>query len=193
MKRFLQLFPAAILLFVLLGNASSSFALSEDGNNPQIALSVVQASPGATIEVSGGRFQPDIFVTIVIAQNGTQTELGKIIADDHGEFTTTILLPMNLQIGPAEFRGIDEKNRVAVAPLTVIADESGQDQNGQRSEEDPLLAPMPSVLNSVSTAVPPTPVSSKNQSVGSSFNFLPWMAAGIGIVALFLLALRFKR
>jgi hypothetical protein len=137
----LHLLTSFIVLILTLGMISSTSAW--EGDTPQVVLRVARASPGATIEVEGGRFEPDILVRFTLIQSVTQTPLGSVFADDHGEFTTSVFLPLELQSGQYEFQALDEKNRRAVAPLTIVPEAIEEEGNGQRENEDPLLAPMP--------------------------------------------------
>lgn len=123
--------------------AISSPVLAEEGETPQLVLSVLEASPGATIEVTGGHFEPDVLVTFILFRNGTQIQLGTVFADYHGDFTAAVLLPLDLQLGRSEFRAVDEKGHGAIAALTIVPDPSGLEGGEAREEEDPLLAPMP--------------------------------------------------
>jgi hypothetical protein len=151
---------------------------------PQIALSVSEASPGATIEVEGGRFDPDAIVSFYLFHSGGQVQLGGVLADDHGEFLSSVFLPLSLEPGSYEFHAIDENNRVTAAPLAIIADVSGQAQDGQRAEDDLLLAPMPTytspTLAAPTAAMPASPVSAQPRSS------IPWalVAAGAAGAAL---------
>ena len=122
---------------------ASPLRLFASGGIPQVALNVSQASPGATIEVTGGRFEPDAVVTFVLAQAEKQIQLGTVIADDHGEFTAPILLPFDLAYGQYEFQAIDEQHRITKADLTVSPDSGDVEDSEQRGEDEPLLAPMP--------------------------------------------------
>ena len=100
MRRFLpHLFIVIVTLIFAAVPLLSASAIGENGERPQIALRVAQASPGATIEVEGGRFEPDIMVKFVLFQNGTQHQLGTILADDHGEFLIPVFLPVELEPG----------------------------------------------------------------------------------------------
>jgi hypothetical protein len=193
MKRFLQVLFAVSLCVLISVPGTTVVAFAEGGATPQIALSVLQASPGATIEITGGRFEPDIFVTLILSQNGTETRLGKILADDHGEFTTTVLLPSELQLGQYEFRAVDEKNRAATSPLAIVADASGSDAADARQEEDGLLLPMPTLAPNA-----PTPMLGSVSSAQSRPSENPWMpsawiAAGIGMIFIMGLLIRLKR
>jgi hypothetical protein len=190
MKLFLRFLFLAILVMAF---PVTSMALGEGGETPQIALSVAQASPGATIEIAGGRFEPDIGVKFILVQNGTEIELGTILCDDHGEFNTAVLLPDDLQVGDYEVRGMDEKNRIATAPLIIVSDGSGQEQEGQRSEEDLLLAPMPTVAAGAPT--PQLASDTPTENLPKEQRSVPyaWIIAGIGIVVVSILVLKFKR
>lgn len=193
MKRFLQILFAASFLVPISAFLTKTNVLAEGGDTPQIALSVLQASPGATIEITGGRFQPDIFVTFILVLNGSETQLGKILADDHGEFTTSILLPLELQIGQYEFRAVDEKNRVAIAPIAIIKDESGVDDPVSRQQDDGLLAPMPTLSANAPTPMLQSVSSSQSKPPDNSSIPFVWIAAGIGSILILGLMVGVKR
>lgn len=167
LDRFLIVFFTSLLL---LPNTSP---VAAEGETPQIALSVYQASPGATIEITGGRFEPDIQVTLLLLQNGTQIPLGTVLCDDHGEFTVPVLLPLNLQVGQYEFQAVDEKNRMAAAPLAIIADENGGED--LRQDEDGLLQPMPTLMPVVATPLAQTN-DSQNAPNSNSMPSIVWIA-----------------
>ena len=179
MKRHSLFLLRSVLIALLLLLAGVSTAAAEEGETPQIALSVYQASPGATIEITGGRFEEDILVTLVLFKDGAQTELGSTLADDHGEFFVAILLPYELQAGEYEFRAIDEKSRTAVAPLAIVADASGMEESGERDDADGLLAPMPTAAAAVSTQVSDTA-----PSAGGATSSIVWIIAGVGVLLL---------
>jgi hypothetical protein len=149
---------------------------------PQIALSVSKASPGATIEVMGGRFPEDSVVQFVMQNSGYQLSIGTVTADDHGEFSVAIWLPLDMQYGEYEFQAIDEKNQMAKAPIAIIADPSGQETGGQRDDSDALLAPMPASAANLPTPGLAPASSSQSQPPESSSIPLMWIAAGIGLI-----------
>jgi len=159
----------------------------------QIKLSVSQASPGATIEVQGGRFPEDAMVKFVMQNAENQVSLGTVIADDHGEFSVTVLIPLDVQDGSYEFQAVDDKNQLATAPITIMADTSGQEGSDQRENDDGLLAPMPTL-----DANAPTPMLqsvSSSQSKPSDSSSIPyvWIAAGIGAILVLGLMVGVKR
>lgn len=183
MKRFHHLLTGLITLAFAFMSTSPVLA-QEEGANPQLALSVSQAGPGATIEILGSRFEPDIMVHFLLMRDGTQIRIGSTLADDHGEFLTTALLPYELQPGQYEFQAIDEKNRAATVLLTIILDESVEEE--QRTDEDPLLAPMPTYAPGVSVTPMPV-VESLESPVTSESSTFPWVPVIAGAGVLFLL------
>src|SRR5512141_474351 len=68
--------------------------------------------------------------------------LGSATVDDHGGLTYPVLLPMNLPDGAYEVRGTGT-HHVVGTPHTIVPDSSGDEEGGQRGEDEPLLAPMP--------------------------------------------------
>jgi hypothetical protein len=161
---------------------------------PQIELSVSQASPGATIEVMGGRFPEDVLVKFVLQNTVSQISLGTALADDHGEFSVTVLLPLDMQLGKYEFQAIDEKDQMAKAPITIIADTSGQEMDGQREDSDGLLAPMPSFAPGVSSTPLPQ-ATALEPSLSKRFPpiLIYSILAGVGILAFLSIRILKKR
>jgi hypothetical protein len=166
------------------------FPIFASGGIPQIELSVSKASPGATIEVNGGRFEPDAVVTLMMLQPERQIQLGTVIADDHGEFTSALLLPIDLPYGQYEFQAVDEHSRVARTVLTISRDMGEQEDSSQRGEDEPLLNPMPqnkavSPSQRVEDAAPPVPAPAEDSSA--------WWLLPLGTVAVVGVGLALRR
>ena len=138
-----------------------------------IKLSVIQASPGARIEITGSHFKPDELVAFVLFQGEESTQLGTFFADDHGDFETSVLLPYELPLGEYEFRGVTETGDYAAVPLFIVPDPNLETGESLREEEDPLLAPMPTYAPGVSVT-PMASVKTSETSTTASSAF-PWM------------------
>src|SRR6185436_8620660 len=100
------------------------------------------ASPGATIEVMGGRFPEDAVVKFILHNSQNEISLGTVTADDHGEFSVAVLMPLDMQLGEYEFQAIDEQKQMAKAPLSIVSDPGAQEGSDQREASDALLSPM---------------------------------------------------
>jgi hypothetical protein len=161
---------------------------------PQIALSVSQASPGATIEVMGGRFPEDAVVKFMLHSPQNEIPLGTITADDHGEFSVAVLIPSDVKLGDYEFQAIDEQNQMAIAPVSIIADTSGQDGSDQREDSDGLLAPMPTIAPGTASTPPPQSATfGSPASKGTSVTLIFSVLLGAGIIALLSIRILKKR
>ena len=177
-----------ILLAVIFALSKTLVASAQQGYSLLIMLSVVQASPGARIEIAGSHFEPDIAVSFVLFQEGNETPLGTVTADNHGDFDTSVLLPYELPFGDYEFRGVDEKGNFAAVPFSIVPDPS-QEENGEpRDEEDPLLAPMPTYAPGVSV----TPMVVKEETgtpvvPNATVSWVPLLTLGGTVLAILLL------
>lgn len=114
---------------------------SAHGDEATIDLNVTHAQPGMTIEVRGSGFEPGDITTIMLVSNDRPQVLGNITADDHGDLAQVVALPADLTDGAYEVR-VADSHHVAIAELDVVTDASGE-EGGQRGEDEPLLAPMP--------------------------------------------------
>jgi hypothetical protein len=160
----------------------------------QIKLSVSQASPGATIEVAGGRFPEDAMVKFVMQNSENQISLGTVLADDHGEFSVPVLIPLDLPYGEYEFQAIDDTNQMAKAPIAIIPDTGGQEGNDQREASDGLAAPMPTFApGALSTPVPQTTALEPSASKGNPTILIYSILAAVGILALLSIKVLKKR
>ena len=179
---------AAGLLFLFL-SAIAPIPVLASQSPPQVQLSVAQASPGATIEVIGGHFPEDAMVELAMRNAEKQITFGTFLADDHGEFTIPILLPLDLQHGEYEFLVTDERNQVAAAPLTIIPDPQSQEAGDLREDSDGLVAPMPTLAPGADSTPLPQTTTSDAQAPQPNTARLMYPIL-FGVVLLILLGLR---
>lgn len=142
--RFVAAIIALVLALIVVLPASA-----QEGETPQIGLSVWQASPGATIEITGGHFEPDIMVSFVLALGENHLPVGEFFADDHGDFTTAVLLPSDLSYETYEFRIFDEQSRVLSVPLEIVPELSEEEAGAWRERDEGFLAPIPTVASGI--------------------------------------------
>lgn len=159
-------------------------AFAQEGETPQITLSVYEASPGATIEITGGHFEPDVLISFYLIQNGNQVPVGTAVADWEGHFTVSLLLPHDLQLGQYEFQALDERNRSAFALIAIIPDPNAAGSDPSRDEDDNLLAPMPTFAPGVVPGEPAqstNPQSAPSTQITATSSFL-WIGLGLLVV-----------
>jgi len=174
----------SLLLLIIAQLLIVSPAFAQEGETPQITLSVYEASPGATIEVTGGHFEPDVLISFILIQNGSQLPVGTAAADWEEHFTVSLLLPPSLQLGQYEFQALDEKNRSAFALITIIPDPNVIGSDPSRDEDDNLLAPMPTFVPGVVPGEPiqsTDPQSAPSTQTAASSSIL-WVGLGLFVV-----------
>ena len=120
---------------------------------PRVEISIERLHPGEVVDVRGVSFGMDDSVTLTLIGSGVDVSFGEIIASGEGEFTYIAVLPSALAEGTYYFRAVTSHHYVLSPPLTVwgIAYEEGGGQ-GDRDEDDGLLAPMPTFAPAVATA-----------------------------------------
>jgi hypothetical protein len=118
---------------------------SAHGRTPRLEISVERMNPGGVVDVRGVEFDYEEVVTLYLERQGIVIELGQIVADLEGIFIHIIVLPVDLPAGEYKIRGVTDHHDVLSPVLTVqgpaiLSEEGGQ---GERDEDDGLLAPMP--------------------------------------------------
>lgn len=143
---------------------------------PRLEISAERVNPGGVVDLRGVGFDYEEAVTLYLERPGIVVQLGNVSADTEGIFLHIAILPVDLPEGVYNVRGVTEHHDVLSPALTVqgpaIVEGGGQ---GERDEDDGLLAPMPTyapgvVPGAVSPPVAPapseeTPVSSRNWSM----------------------------
>ena len=147
-----RLITRLLIIFItswsLLGAPLSAYAHDDEAT---IELNVTQAQPGMSIAIRGSGFEPGDATTIMpmLVSSDRPQVLGTATADDHGDLAQVVWLPADLTDGAYEVRAADT-HHVATTLLSIVTDSSDDEENSQRGEDEPLLAPMPA--RSVSTA-----------------------------------------
>ncbi len=136
------LFVSVILVICCLSFVSPAFA---HGQTPRLEISAERLNPGGVLDIRGVEFDYEEVVTLYLERQGIVVQLGQIVADLEGIFIYTIVLPVDLPAGEYMIRGVTEHHDVLSPVLTVqgpaiLSEGSGQ---GERDEDDSLLAPMP--------------------------------------------------
>jgi hypothetical protein len=93
------------------------------------------------VDVRGAGFAPDDSIIIMLLGADHPVSLGAVNADEEGNFTQVVSLPVDLLPGAHEVRASDSHHS-ASAPLLIVPATSSE-EGEQRDKSEPLLAPMP--------------------------------------------------
>ncbi|HEX9838326.1 MAG TPA: hypothetical protein VGA72_03215 [Anaerolineales bacterium] len=154
-----------------------AFVVFAHGDEPRLEISVERMHPGGVVEVRGVDFEFEELISLALIGHEFEYPLGEITADTDGIFLHIVTLPTDLTEGSYNFRAITDDHEILSPALliqgsAIISEAGGQ---GERDEDDGLLAPMPTfapgvVPGGVSQAAAQlapqeTPVSSRNSDV----------------------------
>jgi hypothetical protein len=157
---------------------------SAHNTQPRLEINQERLNPGGIVDVRGVSFGMEESVTLTLISSSAEIPLGEMLSDAEGEFLHIAVLPVDLAEGTYYFRGVTSHHFVLSPPLTVwgmaIVEGGGQ---GERDEDDGLLAPMPTLAPAASTTLQPslqlepTPASFSNRNIS-----VPIALAVIGIL-----------
>ena len=157
---------------------------SAHSTQPRLEINVERLNPGGIVDVRGVSFGMEEAVALTLISSSAEIPLGEMLSDAEGEFLHIAVLPVELAEGTYYFRGVTSHHFVLSPPLTVwgmaIVEGGGQ---GERDEDDGLLAPMPTLAPAAATTLQPahqfepTPVSTSNRNIST-----PITLAVLGIV-----------
>lgn len=123
-----------------------TFVVFAHGDEPRIEISVDRMNPGGVVEVRGIDFEFEEQVSLILIGSRVEIPLGEIAADTEGVFLQIVTIPPDLMEGVYQFRAVTDDHQILSPELLVqgpvILNEEGGGQ-GQREEDDGLLAPMP--------------------------------------------------
>jgi len=180
--------PLSFFIAISLVLASPGARLAHaHGEEPRLEVSPERLNPGGVVDVRGAGFEPEELIALTLMGAEFELSLGEITADQEGIFLHIVALPADLAQGAYHFRAVTDDHEIFSPTLTVFGQavlelEAGQ---GQREDEDLLLAPMPTAA----PAAVPTAISNQD-SIASrpeaeSLNATP--AILLGFVLLLLL------
>lgn len=160
---------------------------SAHNTQPRVEISKESLNPGGIVDVRGVSFGMEESVSLTLIGPTVEIPLGEILSDAEGEFLHIAVLPADLVEGAYYFRAVTSHHYVLSPPLTVwgtaFMEGGGQ---GERDEDDGLLAPMPTFPPAVATApVAAIPVEASSPPTMNR-NLLMWAALVVlGVVVLF--------
>ena len=139
-KSIINFFVYAAILAIALCGANPAMA---HGGEPRLEISTEKLNPGATLEVRGVDFEQEETIALSLIGANIDIALVEVIADVEGGFTQAIVLPADLPEGEYHIRAVTDDHDLTSPLLTVFGPAITNAEDGQRAEDDPLLAPMP--------------------------------------------------
>jgi hypothetical protein len=180
-----KIFPGILTVLFALFFVPSVFA---HGDEPRLEISLERVNPGGVIDVRGVDFEFEEVVTLELVGSEAALPIGTTVADVEGVFVQIVSLPVDLSAGMYQFRATTD-DHVIISPTFEVwgapmADEGGE---GERDEDDGLLAPMPTVAQNPS--VMQAGVVQASETPEAPDSTFPWMIVVIAISAVIVLVL----
>ena len=194
MKKRISFLHSIIIVFLL--SLLNVFPVSAHGDDARIEVSQIRLNPGSVLDIRGVGFEPETEVTLLLTGSQVDIPLGTATADMEGTFLLTLALPADLAEGTYVVRGITNDEHSIDSPQLTIwgTADLGSGQGELRDEEDGLLAPMPTLAASAPTPqMASVPVKETVPAESSVPNGWIWAALGLGLIAITILVLRFRR
>ena len=139
---------------------ATKFTVSAHAGEPRLEISIDRLNPGGVLDVRGVAFDYEEVVTLVLMSSQAQISLGEIVANLDGEFNHIVTLPTDLTEGTYYIRGTTAHHWTISPPLTVWGTALGEGGGqGERDEDDGLLAPMPTYPPAAAVTAPVGPIS----------------------------------
>lgn len=176
-----RFFPVVLLAFLL------AQPVSAHGGDPRIEINTGRLNPGAVLDIRGVDFEFEETVTLALVGAQSEIPFGTVLADVEGLFLLTLTLPVDLPEGTYVLRATTDDHVVESPQIIVsgaaIIESGGQ---GEREEDDALLAPMPTYAPGVSSTPIPQAVAVDSEPAGASTSpLLSGAIAVIGIILVF--------
>ena len=169
---------------------------SAHAREPRLEISLERINPGGVLDVRGVEFDYEQSVNLYLERTGIVVQLGEVVTDLEGVFVHIVVLPIDLPEGVYNVRAVTTHHDVLSPALTVqgfpiLAEGGGQ---GERDEDDGLLAPMPTLAPGVSSTPLPQPAAVEPPvSRRNSTTLIYSILAGVGILALLSIGILKKR
>jgi len=117
---------------------------SAHARQPRLEINTERINPGGILDVRGVEFDYEQSVSLYLERTGIVIQLGEVITDLEGIFIHMVVVPIDLPQGEYNIRAVTDHHNILSPTLTVhgsaILEGGGQ---GERDEDDGLLAPMP--------------------------------------------------
>ncbi|HSB02011.1 MAG TPA: hypothetical protein VLE49_15285 [Anaerolineales bacterium] len=114
------------------------------GGEPRLEISAERLKPGSVLEIRGVDFEFEEEISLALIGSQVEIPVGTMLGDAEGVFLLTITLPNDLAEGTYTVRATTDDHTVVSPQITVWGTAMlGDEEEGQRAEEDSLLAPIP--------------------------------------------------
>jgi hypothetical protein len=180
-RNIVSLFIVVLLSLFVVPDASAH------SGRPRLEINVERIQPGGVLDVRGVEFDYEQTVTLYLERKGILVQLGEAVTDLDGVFLQIIVLPVDLPEGVYNVRAVTSHHDVLSPALTVrgfpiLSEGGGQ---GEREEDDSLLAPMPTFVPGISsTPLPQATALEMEVSRPKSTSLIYSVIFGIGLIAL---------
>ena len=131
------------------------------GDEPRLEINAEKINPGGVVEVRGVDFEFEEVVLLSLIGAGVEIPLGDITSDAEGQFLQIVSMPGDLPEGGYQFQAVTDDHEITSPRILVQGVPIEEVNEGQRDEEESLLAPMPTFAPGVSPTLPVQAVSSK--------------------------------
>jgi hypothetical protein len=138
---------------------------SAHARQPRLEINVERMNPGGVVDVRGVEFDYEQVVKLYLERTGVVIQLGEATADLEGTFVHIVVLPVDMPQGEYKIRAVTDHHNILSPALMVqgqpVPNEGGG--QGERDEDDSLLAPMPTFAPGVvpggvlQPTIPPAP------------------------------------
>lgn len=164
------------------------------GDEPRLEISQEKLSPGGVIEVRGVDFEVEEVIALSLVGSGSEIQLGEMTADLEGVFLQIITLPADLSEGTYQFRAVTDDHEITSPAILVQgAPISNEENEGQRSEDEPLLVAMPAVDPGVVATLPAPSTSPVETRADKNQNVMVLSILGVVGILLVIGVVRMKR
>jgi len=120
------------------------------GSEPRLEINPERLNPGAILEIRGVDFEVDEQIILILVGSQSETGLSTVAADADGVFLLSVSLPTDLVEGTYLIHATTDDHSLDSPPFTVWGSASlGGNEEGQRTDEEGLLAPMPTTVPEV--------------------------------------------
>ena len=177
-------YPYISIIFVILFVLIFAQPVSAHGNEPRLEINPERLNPGAVLDIRGVDFDFEEEITLTLVSPQTEIPFGTVLADAEGVFLLSITLPVDVPEGTYVVWGTTDDHKVESPPITVSGAAIVEGGEGERSEDDLLLAPMQTYAPGFSSTPLPeaAAVESPPSEAEGSNPYLLWTIAGVGVI-----------
>jgi hypothetical protein len=119
------------------------------GGVPRIEVGAERLNAGSALDIRGVNFEAGNQIHLSLVSPENELSLGSVVADIQGVFLLTITLPVDLPAGTYVIRAKTNDHDLDSPQITVSGSADPGEGQGQRDEEEPLLAPVPTIASGI--------------------------------------------